>query len=183
MSAGEPASYASIAGQVAAISSRECVFRDARDRSVQVLPIAAVEALDACRAFAPLEQHARRLGELQPQLAPAAIAQYLEALVARRLSVSDAEFRRAPAETSPASPPRAIFLRACDRPSQLKRLLASLAANEKAWGRRHRYVLLDDSRDATAAEQHAALLAAFARETGAPAMHVGARRWDELVAR
>ncbi|HVF35723.1 MAG TPA: hypothetical protein VND91_10415, partial [Candidatus Saccharimonadia bacterium] len=176
--------YAAIDGQVAAISSHECVFRDPRSGASHLLPIAAVEALDACRAFAPLALHAQRLAERQPQLPSAAIAQGLEALRSRRLLQDDREFlapRAAVAE--PRAALRAIFIRACDRPAQLRRLFESLAANEALHRAGHRYVVLDDSKATVSTREHAQLTASFARDARVQAIHLGGESRAAVAAR
>lgn len=174
--------HAAVDGQVAAVSSSECVFRPANGGAPVLLPIAAVEAMDACRAFRPLARHVEEVAAMQPQLPREAVARGLESLVARGLFVSDREFLAAPAGAADDAPLRAVFVRACNRPKQLERLLASLAANERRHRGGHRYVVLDDSRDAEAARAHAALLGAFARETGARTVLVDAPRWNAIVA-
>ena len=175
--------HAAVDGQVAAVSSTECVFRPADGGAPVLLPIAAVEAMDACRAFHPLARHVEQVAAMQPQLPRDAVARGLESLVARGLFVSDREFLAAPAAQADDAPLRAVFVRACDRPKQVERLLASLAENEKRFRGNHRYVVLDDSRDAQAARAHAALLDAFARETGARTVLVDAARWSAIVER
>jgi hypothetical protein len=39
------------------------------------------------------------------------------------------------------------YIRTCDRPAQLKRLLDSLSQHQKTFGHQHRYIVVDDSRD------------------------------------
>src|SRR5687768_787772 len=106
--------HAAVDGQVAAVSSTECVFRPAHGGTPVLLPIAAVEAMDACRAFHPMALHARRVAELQPQLGVEAAARALESLAARGLFVGDREFLAAPAADDDDAPLRAVFIRACD---------------------------------------------------------------------
>lgn len=181
---GSETLYAAVDGRVEPVSARECVFRDARSGTTHLLPSAAVEALDACRAFAPLAAHATHVAERHPAMPPPAIAQGLEFLVSRGLLVSDADFLGTDAGTSTDDAPlRAVFVRACDRPAQLGRLLASLAQNEAEHGGRHRYVVLDDSRDPAASRAHAQQVRELSDRSGAPAIHVDDARWNALVAR
>ncbi len=175
--------FAAADGQAAPLSAGECVFRDARSGAVHLLPTSVLETLDACRAFAPLGAHAAALAAAAPGVAPAAITQHLEALVARKLLVADHDFLADEASDAAPGELRAVFIRACDRPEQLARLLASLAAHEAQYRGRHRYVLLDDSRDAAAQRRHAELLAAFGVASGAPVLHLDPGRRARIVER
>ena len=84
---------------------------------------------------------------------------------------------------APTAPLRAVFLRACDRPAQLGALLETLADYERRYGARRPYVVVDDSREPENARRNAALLASFARRTGAPTCHLDDAAWATAVDR
>ena len=70
------------------------------------------------------------------------VRRVLENLGARGLLVSDGDFlqRIATSTAQAPAPARAVFIRACDRPAQLERLLKSLADYERRFGTTRRYV-------------------------------------------
>src|SRR5690606_6055543 len=80
------------------------------------------------------------------------------------------------------APVSGLFVRACDRPSQLKGLLASLLARPALAGPLERLVVVDDSRNAAAVAEHAAALAEFAARWTQPVHHVTPSLWRDLTA-
>lgn len=79
--------------------------------------------------------------------------------------------------------PRAIVIRACDRPAQLRSLLNSLATYEARYQTRQRYIVLDSSRRPEALRANAALLDAFSNRTRGTVAHFDSARGQENVAR
>ena len=177
--------FASISASVAPVSPRECALRDTATGSTQILPNAVVETLDLCREFRSLDEHAHRLAQLQPQLQLQALRQGLGTLAQRGLFISAADYLASLARAPAADPVplRAVVIRACDRPAELRRLLQSLADNARRFPATRHTIVLDDSRLPSNAAEHAALLAAFARETGVPATHVGANATAAIAER
>ncbi len=57
------------------------------------------------------------------------------------------------------------FIRTCDRPAQLKRLLDSLDQQQQRFGHRHRYIVVDDSRDNQSQQQNQLLCSNYASNT------------------
>lgn len=179
--------YASEDGVVASLSNNECVFQVRRSGETHVMTFQVLQALDQSREFRTLDEHVARILATIPglQAQRESVARVLESLVARGLLVSDADFlkRTATAPAREVEPPRAVFIRACDRPDQLGRLLASLADYERRFRANRHYVLLDDSSSRDAANRHRDQLREFARGTGCKLSYIGASESARLVER
>lgn len=177
--------FASEDGMVASLSNSECIFQVRRTGETHVMTFQVLQALDQSREFRTLDGHVARIVATIPGLQSQreSVSRVLESLVGRGLLLSDADFlRRLRASAIPEPAPlRAIFIRACDRPAQLERLLASLADSERRCGANRHYVLLDDSRSRTAANRHRDLLREFARSTGCNLTYVGASERERIV--
>lgn len=179
--------YASEDGVVASLSNNECIFQVKRSSDTHVMTFQVLQALDQSREFRTLEEHAARILATIPglQAQREGVTRVLEGLVSRGLLVSDSDFlarlqQAAPAEIKPL---RAVFIRACDRPRQLERLLRSLVDYERRFRANHHYVLLDDSRTRDAVNRHRDLLREFARATGCKLTYLGAPERARLIER
>src|SRR5690349_23635513 len=180
--------FASEDGVVASLSNNECIFQTRRTGDTHVMTYQVLQALDQCREFRTLDEHIARIqttiAGLQTQRDN--VQRVLQSLADRGLLVSDRAFldRLASAPPVAAAPaPRAVFIRACNRPAELERLLRSLADYERRFRASRRYVLLDDSTDMTAANRHRDLLREFARSTGSVLTYLGAAEQARLVER
>lgn len=141
-----------------------------------VLSHHVLQTLDQCREFRPIDEHAARVASVVPGLTQQdRIRKGLEGLATAGLLVKDSDYldrlRRAP-EASPRTL-HAIYIRACDRPQQLKKLLDSLANYERKFRVARPVVLLDDSTDARNQDQNRDLLREFARAVGNPVSYFG----------
>ena len=179
--------FASEDGVVASLSNNECIFQTRRTGDTHVMTYQVLQALDQCREFRSLDEHIARI-QTTIQGMPAqrdGIRKVLESLGSRGLLVSDAEFlgRLQVVSSSAQAPLRAVFIRACDRPAQLERLLKSLADCERRFRTTRRYVLIDDSTSADAANRHRDLLREFARATGCKLTYLGASEQTRFVDR
>jgi hypothetical protein len=179
---------ASLAGSAHALGADQYLFRLAGSGATHLVSGAALQTLDTCRAFASIDAQAARVAQTVASTRGSTVAarELIDQLHRLGLIV-DAEAWLArigtallPAPLAPAGP---VFIRACDRPSQLDALLATLADNERAHGARHRYVVLDDSRDAANVARHAASLAAFAQSSRVGVTHVDPAGWQRRVGR
>jgi hypothetical protein len=179
--------FASEDGVVASLSNNECIFQARRSGDTHVMTYQVLQALDQCREFRPLDEHIARIqttiSGLQAQRD--VVRRVLENLTERGLLVSDAAFLRGLADAPRGEAPtlRAVFIRACDRPAQLERLLKTLADCERRFRTTRRYVLLDDSTSSDAANRHRDLLREFARATGCKLTYLGAAEQAKLVER
>ena len=177
--------YASEIGRVASLSSEECVFVVRGTGAPHVMTIQVLQALDLCREFRVLDEHAQRIESTVPGLSGKAesVRRVLEGLMQRKLLVSDDEFiaRLKPARGLVAPPMRAVFIRACDRPERLVFLFASLADNERRHRANRRYVLIDDSTLAANIDEQRDLLREFARTTGCKVSYIGRSESTKLV--
>jgi hypothetical protein len=179
--------FASEDGVVASLSNNECIFQTRRTGETHVMTYQVLQALDQCREFRPLDEHVTRIQTTIQGLHGKRenIRRVLDNLCQRGLLVSDADFLRrlAAAPATEAAPLRAVFIRACDRPAQLERLLKSLTECERRFRTTRRYVLIDDSTLADAANRHRDLLREFARATGCKLTYLGAAEQARFVER
>ena len=172
--------YASIDGRVAHLGGDEIVFFDPISKQNHVMTVQVLEAMDLCREFQPLEVHAQRVANELPgmQGQSQAVRKVLENLAARGLLLSDDAFmrryeeitRRQLAEVS------GIYIRACNRPQQVRRLLASLAAHHQRFPLPAPVILLADSTETAAAREHQGLIEHF-NEVCPGSRYVGQEQW------
>lgn len=176
--------YASIDGRVAHLGGDEIVFFDPISGQSHVMTVQVLEAMDLCRDFQPLEVHAQRVASqvkgMQGQVQ--AVKRVLESLTGRGLILSDDAYLQTfeRVATRPLAELSGIYIRTCNRPAQLKRLLASLAEHHKQFPLPAPMIVVDDSTDTDAANEHRQLCQAFASEC-APARYVGSAEWQALV--
>jgi hypothetical protein len=179
--------FASEDGLVASLSSQECIFKIRRTGDTHVMTFQVLQAMDLCREFRSLDEHATRIQSTISGLVGKRddVRRVLESLVQRGLLVSDQAFidrlTRTPARTP--VPLRAVFVRACDRPQQLAHLLASLADYERRYRANRRYVLIDDSSLAAHINEQRDQLREFARTTGCKVSYVGRTEVSRLFER
>ena len=178
--------YASVPGRASALGNNEVVFYDETLERTHVMTLQVLQAMDLCREFKTLDAHVDAIVAAQPALArqQQAVKRVLEGLRSQGLLVSDVTvLDRFQADTSARKAQFAgIFIRACNRPTQLERLLRSLLDYEQRFAARRRYTVIDDSTDAAAVARHAELLAEFAQRSGATVSHVQRAGWDAIVA-
>lgn len=174
--------YASVEGVAVALSDEEVVFQTRGKDEAQVLTTQVLLTLDHCRPFRSMDEHVAEVIRKVPGLSNHDRArQGLEMLARTGLMISDAELlQRSQSHKLTPAPLAGLCIRACDRPDNVRRLLDSLAENEKRHGAGHRVILLDDSRDEEAARQNAALLRTFGKQSGSPAVYVGSREQENL---
>jgi hypothetical protein len=177
--------FASIDGRVSPLANQEVVFYDPARDQTHVMTMQVLQALDLCRPFRSLEQHVAALGSALEGLRGQedAIRRVLESLVARGLLISDETWldQLGRSQQHPPAEFAGIFIRAGGDPSLLQGLLDSLLAYEQAFAPGHRYVLLDDGRDAAGAGRRRQLLRDFAAAAEAPASYIGGDAWKSLV--
>jgi hypothetical protein len=177
--------FASEDGVVASLSNSECIFQVKRSGDTHVMTFQVLQALDQSREFRTLDEHTSRILATIPGLEARrdGVQRVLESLTARGLLVSDRDFlqRVSTAASREPAPLRAVFIRACDRPDQLARLLDSLAEYERRFRANRHYVLLDDSATREAANRHRDLLREFARATGCKLTYLGSAERERLV--
>lgn len=177
--------FASEVGVVASLSSQECAFQVRRSGEMHVMTFQVLQAMDQCREFRTLDEHVARVQSSISALAGKRddVKRVLDSLVERRLLISNKDFvaRLGSANARPQPPLRAIFIRGCDRPEQLGRLLQSLTEYERKFRANRRYVLLDDSILAANVNEQRDLLREFARNTGCKTSYIGRAESAKLV--
>ena len=134
------------------ISERQCLVRSRVTSAVAVLTSEIYGLLAYCDGCKPLVEHANAIVAAIPGLAGqhAAVLSALDAMCASGLFLrEDALLNRlaGPASDAEPGPLWGVVIRTCDRPDLLQRLVQSLADNERTYGNRYRYHVLDDSRD------------------------------------
>lgn len=168
--------YAAVDAMVAPLSSDEFAFISKDSGERQVLSHHVLQTMDQCREFRSLDEHVARVAAVVPGLTQhERIRKGLEGLAASGLLVSDSNYL-AGLERAPESAPRslhAIYIRACDRPAQLRLLLNSLADYERKFRAARLIVLLDDSVEESNRDLNRDLLREFARAVGNPVSYVG----------
>jgi hypothetical protein len=177
--------YASVEGRVASLANQEVLFYDpATDRN-HVMTAQVLQAMGLCREFQPMDRHVQRVAEGVPGLQgqETAVRRVLEGLATRGLLTTDDAFLLRFSRMSPdaLAPPTAIFIRACDRPPQVRQLLQSLQAHVARFGVTYRVVLVDDSSDSAAMREHADLLRQFGDVSGAPVVYLGQPAWRHIA--
>jgi hypothetical protein len=142
------------------LSKRRCRVRSRLDGAVQELSAAEYAVLAACEGCRSLSEHEARAAERlgAPPEHRGAIRALLERCTREGLLVGvDALVARFGAATGAAPPAVAdIAVRTCDRPALLARLLASAEALQARSSRHWRWLVIDDSRDATNRRANAA---------------------------
>ncbi len=168
--------YAAIDAMVAPLSSDEYAFiaKDSGER--HVLSHHVLQTLDQCREFRSIDEHVARVASVVPGLTQHdRVRKGLEGLASTGLLISDKDYLarlERPAEAVTRSL-HAIYIRACDRPQQLKLLLDSLANYERRFRVARTIVLLDDSIEEGNRDTNRDLLREFARAVGNPVSYIG----------
>ncbi|UXI67774.1 hypothetical protein [Tahibacter amnicola] len=179
--------FASEDAVVASLSNNECIFQVKRTGEAHVMTFQVLQALDQCREFRTLDEHVSRIQSTIPGLDQQrdAVKRVVASLVQRELLVSDTALMARLAEAPAANPAplRAVFIRACDRPAQLERLLLSLADYERQFKAGRHYVVLDDSTQDASLDRHRDLVREFARTTGCKLTYIGPAQCKRLVER
>jgi hypothetical protein len=177
--------FASEDGMVASLSSQECIFQIKRSGDTHVMTFQVLRALDQCREFRSLDEHAARIESTIAGLSGKRddVKRVLESLIQRGLLVSDQAFieRLTRAPRAALAELRAVFIRVCDRPQQLEHLLATLTDYERRHRAGRRYVVLDDSSLPAHMNEQRDLLREFARATGCKASYVGRAERAKIV--
>ncbi len=177
--------YASIGGRASSLANGEVVFFVPETGKSHVMTEQVLQALNLCREFRTLGEHVARVSEAIEGLRGQqdGVRRVLEGLVRTGLMLSEDELRKRFAAVAPLSPAPffGFCIRACDRPAQLRALLASLLEYEQRFAARHRYLVVDDSRDPDCARQHEQLVIEFAQSAGVRANYLGRTAWDGMV--
>jgi hypothetical protein len=174
--------FATVPGQVADLGNGECIFRP-RDADVpHVMTHQVLSALDRCREFRSADEHVEAIRQATPGAPLEGIRRVFNGLAERGLVLAAGDFAARYLEEAAAAPAPApaggLYIRACDRPAQLQRLLASLLEHEVRGGAAQILTVIDDSRAPEAAAEQARLLRAHGERAGAAVRHVDAAAWQ-----
>ncbi len=179
--------YAAVDGRAASLSNSECIFQARDGGELHVMTHQVLQALDQCREFRTLDEHVARVTSVLPGLGgqAEAVRHVLSGLAERGVLRTDSQFLDALTRAGDDRPAAlaAVAVRACDRPAQLERLLASLAGHGRRHGRNDPVWILDDSRDDEARSRHQALAREHAGAAGVAVRHLGAAQAAALCER
>jgi len=177
--------YASIDGRASSLANGEVVFFVPETGKSHVMTDQVLQALNLCREFRTMDEHVARVTESIEGLRGQheGVRRVLEGLIRVGLVISEETLQQRCREAAPLvqAPFFGLCIRACDRPAQLRALLASLLAYEQRFSPRHRYLVVDDSRDPENAREHQRLVQEFASEAGVQAQCLGREAWDGMV--
>lgn len=148
------------------LSDTDCLLRNKRTRAEAVIRLDVLNALQLCRQFRTLDAHVQAICTAIPALAQqqANVRQVLETLARQGILRSTDDLLKelqAPTDSSAMAPVEPLFIRTCNRPELLERLLPSLVANENRFANSYRYIVLDDSTQEVHREKNAVLIAAY----------------------
>lgn len=174
--------FATVAGSVADLGNGECIFRPQQEDVPHVMTHQVLTALDRCREFRSAEEHIEGIRQATPGAPVDGIRRVFNHLVERGLIVAAQDFIATLDTGTDAQPAESagLFIRACDRPAQLQRLLASLQAHEQRGGSRHALTVVDDSRSPDAMREQSRLLREHAERSATPVRHVDALAWKRV---
>lgn len=168
---------ASVEGVAARLSAEEVIFQPRRTTDSRVMTMQVLELMGQTRSFRSIDAHVAQALRHVPGLRdPVAARKAIEVLRQAGLMRSDEDFlgalRVAPQDMPAPAPFAGLCIRACDRPAQVERLLASLGEYEARFAARRPVLLFDDSRDRDAAARNRRLLEAHAKASGAAVTYV-----------
>ncbi|GJM10142.1 MAG: hypothetical protein DHS20C11_24180 [Lysobacteraceae bacterium] len=177
--------YAAVDGRVASLGGTHCVFHVHRNGERHVLTHDVLRALDLSRQFATLDEHTNRacdtIAGLKGQFTP--IRKAYEDLADKGLLLSaDAwitQMHQGPHQ-SEAAPIAALYVRTCDRPQNLQRLLSSLASFESV--RSVTIKVVDDSRDAENEKANAEQIEDAGKRHGLKVEHITRQQRHDRIA-
>jgi hypothetical protein len=154
------------------------------DAQMMVAPEVAI-AMQSCRIFRTLQQHAEVLTSTIPQLAgqQADVANVLDMVKDAGLMTSaESVAQRLTQNVQPAVdlPPTRVFIITCDRPTAVQRLLESMLHAGNLSRHEHLF-LVDDSRDQHNADMNQEAAAKFNLSSPKNIQYVGAEAQQQLM--
>ncbi len=177
--------YAAVDGLASPLGNDECVFKPAGSAQAHMMTVQVLQALDQCREFRSLDEHAAGVQQSVPGMhgQRSAVQKVLEHLVSRGLLISDQSWldsiRNAPSRG--ALPGHGVAVRCCDRPEQFRALLESAQGDDTPLDGQP-WMVFDDSRDPDKARAHRDALRSFASETGTNSLYIGSQQREALSA-
>ncbi len=129
----------------------------------------AFQLLQHCRQFRTLDEHLKTIIQSIPSLSQRQqeTKRVLNEFIEQGMLQSASDLLtnlRASGKISSVTPVSGVYIRTCDRPAQLKRLLASLSENRLRYGIEHRFVVMDDSRYETGQQQNVELIKEYSNQ-------------------
>ncbi len=142
--------FATLPGQVADLGKGECILRPRHEDLPHVMTHQVLSALDRCREFRSADEHVEAIRQMMPGAPLDGIRRVFNGLVERGLIIAAEDFAARYIDAAAAAPARAdtggLYIRACDRPAQLQRLLESLHRHEQGGFAAQASTAADDSR-------------------------------------
>jgi hypothetical protein len=168
------------------ISDQEAFLLLSRQQQTIRLPLSAARILGACDRFGTIEELTRHVAERLrvPPEHTGNIAHEIRNLANQELLLSEEDLHRHLLESAPGNEPsehlETLFIRTCNRPDTLSRLLDSLEALGEHSGLT-RCVVLDDG-TGEASEQTATVVADYRERLPLELHHVARHRRRQMVA-
>lgn len=187
-SVGHHPMYASVASDAMALGGGQVLLRGPGGGPASIVSLQVSQALELCRAFAPMDLHAQRVCQQVPGLQgqESAVRAVLNDMVRRGLLTRAEEWLDGlcAAPSQALAPFRTVIIRTCERPQTLVALLDSLREQTLRWRSEHRYLLVDMSRDPATVRSNRRALDAFGAATRCHTAHIDRsaqqRHLDEL---
>ncbi len=135
--------------------------------------------LQNCVHYRTIAHHVEHLVSLDPAIAEHQnqLEQVLKDLTSQGVMSSGQQWLGGVKSAEiPARQPAAFagtFIRTCDRPAQLKRLLDSLSQHQQRFGHHHRYIVVDDSRETQSQQQNQVICSDCENNNGLQVVYYG----------
>ncbi|MGR6035616.1 MAG: hypothetical protein ACU4EQ_00185 [Candidatus Nitrosoglobus sp.] len=168
------------------LPNQRLLLKSKRTDNRVVVSSEVFQALQLCRQFKSLEEHAAVVKEMNPSLTAhrAEINQVFNKFIEQGFMVSAKDLALSlqyRGETIHQSPLFGILIRTCDRPRQLERLMKSFYENELHYGKHYQYFVIDDSRDSENITENQLLVKNLKNNYGLNVHYHGWERQQELI--
>lgn len=174
--AGHQPMYAAVANDAIALGGGHVLLRALGGAAASIVTLQVSQALELCRAFAPMDLHVQRVCRQVPGLQgqESAVRAVLDDMARSGLLTRAEEWLEglcvAPDEA--LAPFRTVIIRTCERPQTLAALLDSLREQALRWRSEHRYLLVDMSRDPDTVRSNRRALDAFGAAARCQTVHI-----------
>lgn len=163
---------AAIPGICLPLDAERLAWRSDTGRENAIIDARHGALLQAMGTFRTREEHLAEYSQATG-MGPSRAGRLLDDLLGLGVVVSAAQVLARRTERAPALPEPLLAIRTCRRPQGLARLLDSIDAHERRFGRRRRLLVIDDAADADANAATADVVATWARRRGEPVHLLG----------
>ncbi|MCH9697794.1 MAG: hypothetical protein K0U68_06810 [Gammaproteobacteria bacterium] len=152
-----------------------------------LMPADSVGLLSQCTTFKSIDAHIEHLINIEPGVAEhkQQISQIFEDLKHQGMLESAQQLigrlKLAPEQADHPADFAGVFIRTCDRPEQLSRLMGSFADNQKLYGQAFRFYVVDDSRKPESGQQNQKLCRHYHEELDLDVDYYGEQEQKEFI--